>query len=683
MINWPLFPVQRVDYQFIQCLSINIVVTLFIGMVFCSQSAAYRGYVLSYAKTDNLVDFLASAEIKTLHWHGPYGAYEGLPEYSHLSAEKEKCIQLMNAVNAGTSLDALFYVGPIFLLGNKNAGSGLYGFYAKQWDFYKDYLGSKPVSGPDAWAQKDGSGEIIPYSWGGKEGHYLCINSPEVRKYNKGCIKLIVETKGSGVFYDGPYFADRGKCYCDSCVAAKRSFIEEKKREYANSDKFDYDTCFYNQSIVNFFNEMEAYAKTLKKDFKLCANYSMWTDDPFEGIEKSGQDFSLWIKTLDLIFVESKYGSGPRFENGKIFSCSTLYKFFASYGDLRKKVYLDKTIPSDVLCKEKYVKLAIAEAFSNGGNWVLHKPGETFNQSMRQAVEKYHEFISLCEVSGYPDAPWSRVVIVSDLSQRYYGNKSYFMAVSKFLSDNQINSIMVDISRLDKSILENTDVVILPNLPFLPSVTRDLLLDFFKKNKKSILILGRAGDIDYTGNSVSPLWQAFGLSAKDEFKTKRIESSEEHGKIVYYPIPSAGLPMNDDPSNLPLPNFKEDLLWLLNGQSEILLGKYQDWLRASIAWIPGENKLVVNLLNYDVENNEELLSVPVSVVLPANFNCQAVTVISPDYSGKVELDFSSEALTDRYKINFTLPKVQIYSKVVIAINNKDKLSVPVLRIKNQ
>jgi len=664
-------------------------VCLFIGIVILINSSlafSYTGYALSYSETDEIVDFLVDSKIHILHWHGPFSAYAGLPKFATLDSEKKKCYKLIDTLKRRSAIDVLFYVGPVFLLGGKEPSTGLYSFYKNQWGFYSDdYLGGKPIDGPELWAQRDSAGKIIPYSWNGENGHYLCINNKYVRQYNKGCIKLIVESRGDGVFYDGPYFANRGKCYCDSCKAKKNTFIKEMKQEYGGSTNFDYETYFYNNSIVDFFAEMKNYASTIKPGFKIAANFSLWTDDPSEGFEKSGQDLFRWVDALDIIFVESKYGTGPIFKNGAIFSSSTLYKYFSSFGDDRDKIFLDKTIPKTVLHPANYVKLSIAEAYSNGGSWVLHKPGKDFDASMQLASKEYNNFISRCESSGHPSTPWSRVLVVSSLSQGYYGQKSYFMSLCKYLVDNEVNCVMRDEAKISKEILENIDVLILPNLPYVSLSTRKLIVDFFKVQKKSIVILGRVGDINLTGNSTTSLWSGLGLKQIDYSSVVKIDADTNHGKIAYNPLPHGGLPMNDDPLSVTLASslqkLKENVIWMLGGNSDISMGKFQDSTEAVASWDNGATKFIVNFLNYDVDGGGELTNIPVTVVLPRGLACNGMNFMSPDYGDDGNtIDFSSSKVGGNTLVTFTLPKLKIYSKMVLSVS-ENNLTPPTLQLR--
>ena len=76
-------------------------------------------------------------------------------------------------------------------------------------------------------------------------------------------------------------------------------------------------------------------------------------------------------------------------------------------------------------------------------------------------------------------------------------------------------------------------------------------------------------------------------------------------------------------------------------------------------------KIYAHFINYDYELQQDQVNeqenISVEIRLPAGFNAQAVKVISPDFEGTEEIEFT---ITNEY-ITFTVPQLHIWDVVVI------------------
>ena len=76
-----------------------------------------------------------------------------------------------------------------------------------------------------------------------------------------------------------------------------------------------------------------------------------------------------------------------------------------------------------------------------------------------------------------------------------------------------------------------------------------------------------------------------------------------------------------------------------------------------------KNVLMLHLLNYDVENKSIIKNLDVRLKIPEGKNVEKVEILSPDREQITTLKYKS----DKYRIQFQIPQLQLYNMVVVKL----------------
>jgi hypothetical protein len=573
----------------------------------------------------------------------------------------------------------LLYVGPVFSFGNPVRRTQLFRFYDKGWMEYADYLGPKP-SDPLNWVQRNRDASTKPYTYNKNKGFYLCPNSSDLRKYNKGILRLIIEAGADGVFFDGPMFKG-GMCYCDHCKSRFRQMITDRYsaswvasnfREEggipiptSNSDKLwrDWQT-FFAESLTDYLDEMNGFAKSLRADFIITANY--YLDSPQLALVNTAENIELWSKSVDLVFAESDYGKGPYSEAGRKYSNSYLYKYLSAAAHNKPVAFLRTSAPATTQTGESNLtKLCIAEALANHGTWQFAKLS-TFAQ---KAAIQYNQFIvkNADLFSGWANA--NPVAILSSPKQVYYGFNSQDAGVSRYLSDNMIfHDIVVD-EDMKAAYLSRYELLIIPESPVM-SDNVVMALKTYVENGGHLLVFGESGKFDLQKRQ-RPEGSLAKVLTKDRALSTEIKKVPYgKGGVVYHPFGAFPIFARESLNTGVLASIASlpDLLnWLLNIDAHSSKKTHVEVNMMATA-SHERYRYGLHMVNYAVERNGavgKLSSLKIRIRLPNNSSARSIRIFSPDSrDDSRELKFTTSTENGLNYMVFNVPELYIYNLIV-------------------
>ncbi|MBM3475166.1 MAG: hypothetical protein FJX75_18035 [Armatimonadetes bacterium] len=606
-------------------------------------------YIIHYRETSpEFLDFLQQSRTSFLHWHGPFSGYTGLPERERLAATMASAKAVVDAVHQ-RGARIIFYIGPCFSYGDLQQQTILFDFWQKRWDTYADYLGARPADLIDC-TQRDAAGAPRPYEYEGQKGYHLCVNSPGVRQYTKGIIRLICEAGADGSFYDGPYVT-QGSCYCHWCRERFRKWLAETYPEAVLRGMFGVsDTAtveapkeassplwiawreFGAWTLYDFMRETKEYARSLNPQYTMTSNYCMWMGEPYGPLRGTAEDIALWSKVVDIVFDEAEYGAGPRMQNAQKRSNSIDYRYLvaASHG---KPVALLKTAPEGETpeAAANLTRLAIAEGAAHGATWQFHY----LKGAAAQAAIEYNAFLAQHADELRGARPHANVGLVASVQQVYVDAASYPCAVSRELSDQHIDHRMLIDEDVEEASFEGLDALILPEVRMLTERQMEAVKTFVRDGGGAVLI-GPCGNLDEWGRErgVSLVDQL--LRPAEMRNEPATRATYGWGRVAYIPhvdLPSwanTGLTPKQHEGLAKLPELVE---WAAGDLS------LRVWAPASVEatamYGPGNppRSVYVHLVNYDVDLAGKVTDAPeigLRVQMPDGMAPVNVRVQSPD-----------------------------------------------------
>ena len=105
----------------------------------------------------------------------------------------------------------------------------------------------------------------------------------------------------------------------------------------------------------------------------------------------------------------------------------------------------------------------------------------------------------------------------------------------------------------------------------------------------------------------------------------------------------------------------DEIRWAANGVSLEIKGP--STLVAEPLEQPRTGRLLVHLLNYDVERHPSIENVQVSLKLPSNKTARAVQLLSPDAASTD----SAVAASSKGAVSFTVPRIRTYTIAVVEL----------------
>lgn len=634
-------------------------------------------YCIQYGEVSpDLLYFLRNARVNLLHWHGPFSGYNGLFTRDKLEATKAAARATIDQVHAA-GMACLLYIGPCFSYGDVTKRDRLFAFYDKTWQQYEDYFGKRPGDLLEM-AQRDVKGNPRPYVYEGDEGYHLCVNSPGVRQYTKGLIRMIVEAGGDGSFYDGPYVTE-GRCYCRWCRERFRQWLKDTYSSADLAKHFgvtDVATVeppqsakeklwvpfrrFNAWSLYDFMRDTKAYARSLNPRYLMTSNFCMWDGQPFSPITGTAEDAEVESKIIDVLFDEAKYGAGPHWDKGGKVSNST---------DCRHLLAAAQGIPSALLktapegktpeAGANLTRLALAEAAANGITWQLHR----LKPDAAAGAEQYSSFLAAREEVLAKCRPWSTVAVWTSATQAYFDAATYPTAVSRFLADNHIPHKFVIDAEVAAGKLGGYEVLVIPEVKVI-SAKQATALEAFVRSGRGLVLMGPCGVLDEWGDARAALPLGQPAAAKEVTRQPLGK-----GRVVYVPSapyapsPNDGLSPTEKASLAGMPEWLD---WAANRGLPALVPA-SDQVEITTGY-DGKNRLLVHLVNYGVDLSGRLTALkdlPVLVRLPAGMEAvgpgKLYTPEQPDKPARVGWDDMSPG--PEHYVGFNLPRVGVYAQV--------------------
>jgi len=641
-------------------------------------------YIIHYADTPpEFMDFLQQSRTNFLHWHGPFSGYTGLPEREKLPATLASAKAVVDAAHE-RGARIIFYIGPCFSYGDVEQQTILFDFWQKRWDTYADYLGARPADLIDC-TQRDAAGTPRPYEYGGQKGYHLCVNSPGVRQYTKGLIRLICEAGADGSFYDGPYVT-QGNCYCHWCRERFRKWLAETYSPevlrgacgIADAATVEPPTDphsplwipwrkFGAWTLYDFMRETKEYARSLNPHYTLTSNYCMWMGEPYGPLRGSAEDIALWSNVVDVVFDEAQYGAGPRTENGQKRSNSIDYRYLVAASH-RKPVALLKTAPEGETPEAggNLTRLAIAEGAAHGATWQFHY----LKGHAAQAATEYDAFLAEHAEELRGARPHANVGLVASLQQAYVDAPSYPCAVSRALSDQHIDHRMLIDEDVEEARFEGLDAAILPEVRMLTERQMEAVKTFVRDGGGAVLI-GPCGALDEWGRerSVSLVDQL--LRPAEMHNEPATQATYGRGRVAY--LPHVDLPSWANTGLTPvqhegLAKLRELVEWAAGDLS------LRVWAPASIEatamYGPGNppRSVYVHLVNYDVDLAGTVTEPPeigLRIRIPDGMRIAGLCVQSPDAGTESRLGWDLSMPGGHNYVVVQVPKLHVYGRVKV------------------
>jgi hypothetical protein len=641
-------------------------------------------YCIHYREVDpDFLYFLQRARINFLHWHGPFYGYTGMPERAQLEGLKASARETIEQVHeAGAA--CILYIGPCFSYGDRDQRTILFDFYDHRWQDYEDYFGSKPGDLLDM-AQRDTQGTPQPYEYGGQKGYHLCVNSPGVRQYTQGLIRMICEAGGDGSFYDGPYVTG-GSCYCRWCRERFRQWLRrtysraELRTHFGVSDPGGVEPPtsakeplylpwrqFAAWSLEDFLRDTKSYARSLNPHYAMTANFCMWDGEPFGPLRGSAENMELWSRVLDVVFDEAKYGAGPHTSQGVKLSNATDYRYLlaAAHG---KPVALLKTAPEGDTpeAPATLTRLAIAEGAAQGATWQFNylKPPAT------QAAYEYNQFLAQRSEVMTRARPWAPVAVWTSLQQGYLDLPTSPMGISRFLADHHVPHNLVIDEDVEQGRLAPYEVLVVPEVQMM-SERQLALLRTFVAQGRGLVLMGECGTLDEWGE------RRKSLPFLRATPTEPRRQSAGKGRLAYLPAvtlpasPNLGLSREAESRLVPLLSLLE---WA-SGRGPAAAVEAGANVEIVTAF-DGRDTLLVHLVNYAVDlggHVEAETNVPVKVRLPRGTAVQSAALWSPDGGvRKQNLRFDTVTPGPDAYVSLVVPRLEIYDQIELRLKHTQR-----------
>jgi len=259
-------------------------------------------------------------------------------------------------------------------------------------------------SRPSSWRQVDRNGKVLK-SWYGGDYEPACMNNPDWRAYEKFMVREQLSAGCDGIFFDNPTVHPEG-CYCEHCMRAfdrflggtgiprartstplredatarqARTLAELRDYVVAHPKEFMQFRCTIAR---DFFAEMRAYARTIKRDTLITANNSLNSADVlFSQCRTYAYNIHEMSKAEDYVVVEDQSSQPRTLSNGNVIEYRPAYKQLTaiSHG---KPVIAVTIADGDYHTAPDLVRLAMAEAAANGASY-LSWPTWPANQRQR------------------------------------------------------------------------------------------------------------------------------------------------------------------------------------------------------------------------------------------------------------------------------------------------------------
>lgn len=629
------------------------------------------------------------------------------------------------------------YIGGARFGGNEKKRTLFFKFYDKYWQEYEDYFGPKPPEDPTQWIRLLPSGQkaihINPDNM--ITEHNCCINNPYIKNYIKGCIRIDIELGIDGVFFDySPQF-----CYCPRCVEQFKEHLRTKfspeelkeifgikdisqvnpveftKKRYLQLENPLYVEWrrFRPQNYLEWLKEMRDYGKSLKDNFFLSVNACLWEGNPYRQFEFAVGPLEEWIKETDYIFIEGMFEASPHGNKKTKITNSPVLKY-AVAASKDKPVAYDcyMTWGKSPEAMIPLTKLAVAECQANRTtfihNWSPYQNlpcGENGkyiyadltkeNEAIIEGLKEYNGFLARNEDLFVGLEPYANVGPLCSLQQAYGKRKSFYMAVSRILSDEQIPHLALIDDDLKDERLATFAAIILPEVPMM-SDEQVKTISRFVQEGGGLVIFGETAAYDQYGHRRKEFYgfhkllenlEPWGHIDTGIDPASGVNATGKaifgKGRVVY--IPQDAYISFPETGREKVVLFK-DIASITTGAMKSINAIFGDIVR----WVakdklsgtcsadstvefalmdqPAHSRAVIHLVNYKVDLEgivTEERDIKLKVAMPEGKKPLSVQLISPDFSERRILDFIEKKENGLKYARFTVPRLIIYNIIVI------------------
>ena len=713
---------------------------------FCQEMKPTSEELLQYGKLRYLMDYRRdwskptnisteeSTRTTLVHIISPVsGCYDGLPERKILEKKIAHFSQYAHDLHSKGIL-VISYLATTRINGDPEKRNRFFDFYDNRWDQYKEYFGPRPVD-PVQWARLDSQGKECTYYPAdyadGMVQDAVCYNHPAVDQYVQGAIKLQVEIGSDGIFIDdSPIF-----CFCPICNTKFRTYLKNKYnpdellRIFKVKDITEVDPRkFMEERLFNIQNplviewkrfrpldytehlkELRAYGDSLKPGFILIDNACLWEGDPYRAYNYAVGPIEEWAKVgSSPIFIEAQFDAYSHGGQDLKVTNSPVLKYTAGASHGIPTVYLgylgdpSSETHNPLAGLSPLVKLCIAECNANQASYNYIPVWSGYREDVRdkaaeeiiKGVSEYNSFLAKNEDLFLGSKPYTNVALLISGEQAYGGYKTYAMAVSRMLLDEQIPHVMIVDDDVKLEILEKYDLVILPDVPMM-SDEKINIIEKYVESDGSLLSLGASSKYDEFGRMRKKLglsrlfegmepWGHMDPSIDQTLGVNAIsKNGYGKGRVIFIPSEAyASLPMTGREEVVIFKDlafvtaaklvslnqvFGELVGWAAGGSYPVhCLAPYTVECHPLIQ--TDKSRIVVHLVNYKVDlegNIIEEKNTSLKVLLPEGAEVKNVKLVSPDTVTEKVLEIKEVNENGQNFIEFVVPCISIYSLAVI------------------
>ena len=609
--------------------------------------------------------------------------------------------QVKAAHDAGIQVVSYVAYHPFY--GDADKRTGLFDFYDKRWDEYKDYLGPRPPD-PIEWTKRDSAGKPMPFTYATSRGYYICPNNPHWLRYLDGVLHMFADCGVDGIRYDGPI----GPCWCEYCQRAFRKWLQKTYTPKELAEHFGVkdiaavraptkrsDPLQVPWKRYGMFRQGETVAETgaavrrHNPNFIMSYNYCIW------GGHVAGSSRNEYLAAAsDYALIEGNFNATAHSENGRKHSASADCKYLLASGDgkpvdMHYYMYpcartrareIARWPRAEVEGNAVFWRAAIAEGMAGGCPYPI-MCGRA-HPNARQAVIDYCDFFYRARPYLADAKTYANVTILASISQTCASQPTYPLSVSRFLADRHIPHTMIVERDLTPKRLAQYDVLLLPEARVLSAAQAKVIAEFVTGGK-GLVVFGPAGSRSRFKKPLpaSSLGRVLGIE-RGAFPKQPFRRTAGRGRVAWFP--SARLPI---PGRWPTPKqgikdlagLPQALKWAAGGEFSAYLNA-PDMVELNLMESPNRGVLLIHLMNYNVTTPAKITSydnLRLEVALPQKGDVDKTLLLSPDLP--VERTALETKLLERNGRRFLaaiVPHIEVYDLVAIVLKDAKLAPMP-------
>lgn len=541
-------------------------------------------------------------------------------------------------------------------------------------------------SHPEAknWLQVDKDGNPVQYGEpkGNPWRYRACLNNPNWIEYRKKIVKMAIDMGFSGIYLDNPYI-NMSACYCSYCRDKFKKYCREKLAKEHDlptqpnwSDsvwqafiKFRYETL--SSGLIQY----RKYIKSVNPQIAFTFNTSPPTTlIPVTERTMHGVNVCTVAKIADFLYFEID-GTFPRVEDGRLISNieSLKYGISATKG---KNIVCKMYLPEKFFPTATQVKLAVAEVSSLSCAYNVHNLTFMENQSLlkvaktREALGQYFGFLEKnenCYVGTRSIADVA--VLYSQPTQDWYCNDReehdypHCRGLDQALIDSHFLFDIIHDEDLTENILSKYKTLILPNVVCMSQDQIEQIEKFVEKGHGLVATAETSlYNENYRKRNDFGLARILGMHYGEKI-FKPIKSKYGQGRVVFFPgSPGKDYWLKRDPRDLEL--IREAIDWVVEGSISLLIEAPKT---VSINLWEQNERIIVHLVNYDRDEKTDKMRVVDNIKMQVSISTgvKDIFLISPDFEARKNLQYEVISRGENKCVEFTIPKVEIYSLVII------------------